>query len=169
MKRLPLLLLFTLFQLLAGIVEALIAAGGAETIFFYQAYLLKLQHVTDPGRRAIARKCPIPEGRTECSFAEFVKLISSDKALERNGKDWPQIAKIYDSAEDTPLLATSKNLREARFFAEYNQQKFFEKDPEAHSLSVAIWKAREIMATTKKSKYPDYKRRMVEALELESE
>ncbi|KAJ5165677.1 Protein of unknown function DUF4246 [Penicillium coprophilum] len=169
MKRLPLLLLFTLIQLLPGTVEALSAAGGAETVFFYQAYLLELQHVTNPERRAIARKCPIPEGRVGCSFAEFVKFISSNKARGKNQENWSQLVKIFDDAEDTSLRETSRKLREAHFFAEYDQETFFEKDPEAHSLSVAIRKARAIVTTTKKPKYPDHKRKMIEALELESE
>jgi hypothetical protein len=54
MKRLPLLFLCTIFQLLAQGVEALDAAGGAELTFFYQAYLLELEHVTDETRRSIA-------------------------------------------------------------------------------------------------------------------
>ncbi|KAL4993279.1 hypothetical protein BDV10DRAFT_190138 [Aspergillus recurvatus] len=121
MTRLPLLLLCILFQLLVRTTEALNAAGGAETAFFYQAYLLERQHVTDPKRRLIAPKCPIPAGKTEPSFAEFVEYISSEEARGTNDNNKARFKEISDNAGNTTLVETSRNLREAGFMADYDQ------------------------------------------------
>ncbi|KAL4932550.1 uncharacterized protein BDV17DRAFT_288062 [Aspergillus undulatus] len=169
MKRLPFLLLCMLSQLLAGTVEALNEAGGAETTFFYQAYLLEREHVTDPDRRAIAPGCPIPEGKTECSFADFVDYISTEEARGRNAENWPRFEEIFDNAGDTPLVETSRNLREAGFRAEYDQARLYPREKDTPSVAVAIRGMRGIATATKKNKYQDQKRKMIEALELEGE
>ncbi|KGO66153.1 Protein of unknown function DUF4246 [Penicillium expansum] len=150
MKRLPFLLLCMLFQLLAGTVEALNGAAGAETTFFYQAYLLELEHVTDPTRRGIAPGCPILEGKTKCSFAEFFQ-------------------EIFNNAGNTPLVDTSRKLREAGFYAHYDQERLYPKEKNTPSVAVAIRGMRGIATATKKKDHQDQKRKMIEALELEGE
>ncbi|KAL4982541.1 hypothetical protein BDW68DRAFT_182452 [Aspergillus falconensis] len=168
MRRLPFLLLCTLLQLLARAVEALNAAGGAETTFFYQAYLLEREHVTDPDRRGIAPECHIKKEKTVCSFADFVDYISTEDARERNEKNWPLFIEIFDNAGDTPLVETSRKLREAGFRAEYDHGRLYPrgKDP---SVTLAIRGMRGIATATKKNKYQDQKRKMIEALELLNE
>lgn len=158
-----------LLQLLARAVEALDAAGGAETTFFYQAYLLEREHVTDPDRRGIAPGCPTQEGKTVCSFADFVKYISTDEARAQNDKDWARFAEIFDNAGDTPLVETSRKLREAGFHADYDQTRLYPKGKDYRSVTVAIRGMRGIATATKKNKYRDQKQKMIEALELVSE
>jgi hypothetical protein len=169
MKRLPFLILYILFQLLAGTVEALDGAAGAETTFFYQAYLLERAHVTDEKRHLIAPKCPVQEGKTACSFADFVKHISTASAWERNQPKWSLFETIFDIAGDKPLIETSKDLREAGFHAEYDQTRLYPKEKDSRSVSVAIRGMRGIATATKKNQYPDQKQKMIEALELEGE
>ncbi|KAL6228843.1 hypothetical protein BDW75DRAFT_226137 [Aspergillus navahoensis] len=166
MKRLPLLLLCILFQLLVGTTEALNAAGGAETTFFYQAYLLERQHVTDPKRRLIAPECPIPAGKTEPSFAEFVEYISSEEARGTNDNNKARLKEIFDNAGNTPLVETSRNLREAGFMADYDQERLYPKEAKNPSVATTIRGMRGIAMGTKTNKYPDQKRKMIEALEL---
>ena len=169
MKRLPFLILYILFQLLAGTVEALNGAAGAETTFFYQAYLLEWEHVTDPDRRGIAPACHIFVGKTKCSFAEFVNYISTEEAQKRNKENWDVFRKIFDKAGDTPLVETSRNLREAGFRAGYDQERLYPKETKTPSVAVAIRGMRGIATATKRNKYQDQKRKMIEALELEGE
>ncbi|KAG2413249.1 hypothetical protein HFD88_002438 [Aspergillus terreus] len=168
MKRLPLLLCM-LSQLLIGTIEALDAAGGAETTFFYQAYLLERQHVIDPKRRLIAPECPIPEGKTEPSFAEFVDYISTEEAKDANNNNKARFKEIFDKAGDAPLVETSRNLREAGFKADYDQNRLYPKETKNPSVASTIRGMRGIATTTKTNKYPDEKRKMIEALELVGE
>jgi hypothetical protein len=113
MKQVPFLLLCMLLQLLAGIIEALNAASGADTTFFYQAYLLEREHVTDPDYCGIAPECHIKKEKMVCSFADFVDYISTEDARERNAKNLDLFTEIFDNAGDTPLVETSRKLQEA--------------------------------------------------------
>lgn len=169
MKRLPFLLLCIIVQLLGAVVEALNAAGGAETTFFYQAYLLERAHIKDPTRRLIAPNCAIYKGQAECSFADFVDYISSEEAREKNEKNWNEIRKIFDEAGNTPLAETSKKLREVGFKAEYDQSRLYPKEVANPSVSLSIRGMRNIATTTKTNAYHDQKKKMIEALELERE
>jgi hypothetical protein len=169
MKRLPFLLLCIIFQLLGTIVEALNAAGGAETTFFYQAYLLERAHVKDPSRRLIAPDCATYKGKAECSFADFVDYISAQKARTQNEKNWDVIRKIFDEAGNTLLAETCKKLREAGFEAQYDQSRLYPKEVLNPSVSLSIRGMRNIAMTTKTNAYQDQKKKMIEALELERE
>ncbi|GES56906.1 protein of unknown function DUF4246 [Aspergillus terreus] len=172
MKRLSFLLLCMLVQLLVGTVEALNAAAGAETTYFYQAFLLEREHVTDAKRHLIAPGwCPKPKDNAKCSFAEFVKDISTRRANEANEENWPRFKEIFDNAEsgNTPLVETSKNLREAGFKVDYDQNRLYPKEVKSPSVSNTIRGMRGIATATKTNKYPDQKRKMIEALELKRE
>ncbi|KAJ5486765.1 Protein of unknown function DUF4246 [Penicillium desertorum] len=155
MKRLPFLILYILFQLLAGTVEALNGAAGAETTFLYQAYVLERAHVTDEKCHLIAPKCPVPAGKTACSFANFVKYISTESAREQNEPRWSLFKTIFDNAGDKPLIDTSKDLREAGFHAGYDQARLCPKEKDSPSVSVTIRGMRGIATATKKNQYPD--------------
>jgi uncharacterized protein YihD (DUF1040 family) len=171
MKRVPCLFLCIILQLLAQSVEALNEAGAAELTFYFQAYLLEWEHVTDETRRAIAPGCAAENGGKKCTFAEFVDHVSSNKAKVRNSAKKEVFNAIFDDAEknNTPLVETSRKLREAGFRAEYDQTTLYPKDKEARSSNYAIRKMRGIAAATKKNKYADQKRKMIEALELSGE
>ncbi|KAJ5903387.1 hypothetical protein N7504_005770 [Penicillium tannophilum] len=173
MKRL-LSFLLCMLQLLAGTVEALNGAGGAETTFFYQAYLLESNQITDKTKteehRGIAPQCsPIREGETVCSFANFVNYISTEAARDQNEKNWHLFKEIFDNAETKPLVETSRKLRELGFKAGYDQTRLLPKEKDAPSVAVAIRRMRGIAVATKKNKYKDQKLKMIEALELEGE
>lgn len=162
MKRHSLLLLYLLFQLLSGTVEALHAAAGAETTFFYQAYLLEREHVTNPRRRLIAPACNIETGTT-CTFAQFVRHISSDETNAENGDRFDE---IFERAEAMGLKDLSRSLREAGFRSAWDQTRLYPKEGRNPSVTVTIRGMRGIATATKDNKYQDKKRKMIEALEL---
>ncbi|OQD70674.1 hypothetical protein PENANT_c252G03850 [Penicillium antarcticum] len=113
--------------------------------------------------------CHEGEENPPCTYAEFVKYISSDEALLRNDPSWEKFSAIFDAAENTPLVETSQKLREAGFRAEYEQERLYPKDKEAKSVPYAIRKMRGIATGTKKNKFVDQKTKMIEALELAAE
>ena len=116
--------------------------------------------------QTIAPGCHVSMETTKCGFAEFVDYISTDDAKKRNKENQPRFNEIFDSAEDTPLVETSRNLREAGFRAEYDQTRLYPKEKDTPSVAVAIRGMRGIATATKTNKYQDQKRKMIEALEL---
>ncbi|KAL3432652.1 hypothetical protein BDV09DRAFT_197523 [Aspergillus tetrazonus] len=153
MRQLPLLLLCMIWLLLARAVEALDEAGGAETTFFY---------------KPICSNASMSQIQT-IVFADFVKYISTDDARAKNNENWSQLAEIFNNAGDTPLVETSRKLREAGFHADYEQKNLYPRWKDSRSVTVALRGMRGIATATKKNKYQDQKQKMIEALELMSE
>ncbi|KAL4993263.1 hypothetical protein BDV10DRAFT_190143 [Aspergillus recurvatus] len=142
-----------LLQLLARAVEVLNAAGGAETTFFYQAYLLEREHVTDLDYRGIAPGYATEKKTIVYSFDDFVDYISTEDARKCNENNLGLFTEIFDNAGDTPLVETSRKLREAGFRAEYDITRLYPRGKDSRSVTITIQGMRGIATATKKNKY----------------
>lgn len=157
-------LLFLILELLAGPVKALNAAGAAETAFFYHAYRVERLFKKEGSQLRIAPECR--DGDKPCGYAKFVEHISTEKA--RNANDRDQIREILNRFETTDLVDMSRNLREAKFVADYDQTRLLPK-LKGNSLTEAIRQIGNIMNTAPKNQYREELRKMIDALDLVAE
>jgi hypothetical protein len=114
MKYLIFFLLSSLLFLSKAVV-ALKQSKPAETLYFYQAYLVEFK-TRDSKRRTIAKTCSKTD--TPCTYPEFLKHILAEESWDEISKnpEFKAIKTIIETADTTDVITTSRRLREEKNF-----------------------------------------------------
>ncbi|KNG87972.1 hypothetical protein ANOM_004567 [Aspergillus nomiae NRRL 13137] len=113
-----LLLILSCLLLLTETALASNTAGPAETLFFYNAYLIEFKTVSNPKKRKLAKGCPAAQADAPCTYPEFLEHILDVKLKPQVHK--PKFQNIINNAGTAGITETSRKLRENGFKCKYD-------------------------------------------------
>ncbi|OGM43097.1 hypothetical protein ABOM_008233 [Aspergillus bombycis] len=113
-----LLLILSCLLLLTETALASNTAGPAETLFFYNAYLIEFKTVSNPKRRKLAKGCPAAQVDAPCTYPEFLEYVLETRLKSQVHKT--KFQNIINNAGTAGITETSRKLRENGFKCKYD-------------------------------------------------
>lgn len=161
------LFLFSSLLFLGEAVLALNPAQPAETLYFYQAYLVEFK-TKDYRQRSIAKTCA-KRDEPPCTYQQFLRHISSVDSWAKVNKRQDQL-EIIDEADKTNVITTCRKLREKNFNVIYDLSQLIEGTRKRSNFGDVFAKINELIKDQFGSdKIAEERKRMQDALKIISE